>query len=125
MNKKDKLLLTFLGFLVVVAFIGGQLWNSQKTYTKEKWVNYEGNSRQAIVNNFLDRTVIEGISEEELISYLGEPESKNEEKIIYYLGVPKGLFGDKDGEEELLVFTFQDGKATGLTKVPATDLALE
>lgn len=125
MNKKDKLLLTFLGFLVVVAFIGGQMWNSHKTYTKEKWVNYEGNSRQAIVNNFLDRTVIEGITEEELIGYLGEPDRKNEDEIVYYLGVPKGLFGDKDGKEELLVFSFQDGKATGLTKVPATDTSLE
>jgi hypothetical protein len=125
MNKKDKLLLTFLGFLVIVAFIGGQMWNSYKNFTKEKWVNYEGNSRQAIAENFFDRTVINGLLEEELVEYLGEPDSKKEEELIYYLGVPKGLFGDKDGEEEFLSFTLEDGKVTGVTKVSASAMAAE
>lgn len=118
MNKKDKLLLTFLGFLVIVAFIGGQMWNSYKNFSKEKWANYEGNSRQAIVNNFLDRTIIEGITEQELLEYLGEPDSRKEGELTYYLGTPRGLFGDKDGTEEQLIFTFQDGKATGVARVP-------
>lgn len=117
MTKKDKLLLTFLGFLVVAAFVGGQVWNSHKTFSTEKWVNYEGNSRQTIVKNFLDRTIIEGLSAEELVGYLGEPDSQKEEEMIYYLGAPKGF---ADGEEEFLVFAFKDGKATGVAKVPAS-----
>lgn len=125
MKKKDKLLLTFLGFLVIVAFIGGQMWNSYKNFTKEKWVNYEGNSRQAIAENFFDRTIINGLSVEELVEYLGEPDSKKEEELIYYLGIPKGLFVDKDGEEEFLSFSLEDGKVTGVTKVSASAVAAE
>jgi hypothetical protein len=125
MKKKDKLLLIFLGFLVVVAFVGGQLWNSHKNFTKEKWENYEGNSRQAIVNNFFDRTIVDSLPQEELIEYLGEPERKTDEEFIYYLGTPKGLFGNKDGEEEFLVFTFEDGKVSGVSKVPASAVASE
>ncbi|WP_352399653.1 hypothetical protein [Anaerotignum sp.] len=125
MNKKDKLLLAFLGFLVVAAFGGGLIWNNSKTFTTEKWVNYEDNSRQAIVKNFLDRTVIDGLPEEELIGYLGVPDDKKGEDFIYYLGEPKGLFGSKDGEEEYLIFTFADGKAVDVKKVLATALALE
>ncbi|MDD4844188.1 MAG: hypothetical protein PHU31_07630 [Anaerotignum sp.] len=125
MKKKDKLLLTFLGFLVIVAFIGGQMWNSYKNFTKEKWVNYEGNSRQAIAENFFDRTVINGLLEEELVEYLGEPDSKKEGELIYYLGIPKSLFGDKDGEEEFLSFTLKDGKVTGVSIITASTLEAE
>lgn len=125
MKKKDKLLLIFLGFLVVVAFVGGQMWNSYKNFTKEKWENYEGNSRQAIVNNFFDRTIVNELPLEELIEYLGEPERKTDEELIYYLGTPKSLFGNKDGEEEFLVFTFKEGKVTGVSKVPASAMASE
>lgn len=120
MNNKDKLLLTFLGLLVIVAFIGGQMWNSYKDFSKEKWVNYEGNSRQAIVKDFFDRTIIDGISQEELKGYLGEPNDSKDGELIYYLGAPRGFFGDKEGPEEQLVFTFQDGKAIGVTRVPVT-----
>ncbi|KXL53988.1 hypothetical protein CLNEO_00840 [Anaerotignum neopropionicum] len=123
MKKKDKLLLVFLGFLVVVAFVGGQLWNSYKDFTKEKWVNYEGNSRQAIVDNFFDRTIVNDLSEEELVEYLGEPDQRKEAEMLYYLGTPKGLFGDREGEEEFLSFTFIDGKVTGVSKVSASAMA--
>ncbi|WP_312070751.1 hypothetical protein [Anaerotignum propionicum] len=125
MSKKDKLLLTFLGFLVIVAFIGGQMWNSYKDFSKEKWVNYEGNSRQAIVKDFFDRTIVDGISEDELKGYLGEPDDSKEGELIYYLGTPRGFFGDKEGPEEQLVFTFQDGKAIGVTRVPVSAQASE
>lgn len=125
MSKKDKGLLVFLGFLVVVAFVGGQMWNRQKTFSTEKWVNYEGNSRQAIVQDFFDRTVVDGLSEEELTEYLGAPDQKQEENLVYYLGTPKGLFGDKDGEEEYLIFTFEEGKASTVEKIPASDMEAE
>ncbi|WP_304507840.1 hypothetical protein [Anaerotignum sp.] len=125
MKKKDKLLLIFLGFLVVVAFIGGQMWNSHKNFTKEKWENYEGNSRQAILDNFFDRTIVDNLPQEDLIEYLGEPERKTDDEMIYYLGTPKGLFGNEDGEEEFLIFTFTDGKVTGVSKVPASAVASE
>ncbi len=122
MAKKDKLLLTFLGFLVVVAFIGGQIWNSNRNFTKEKWVEYQGNSRQFIVKNFLDRTIVEGLTEEEVIGYLGEAEGKTDQHLIYYLGKPKGFFGDQRGEEEALVFTFQEGKVVSATKMPLSSV---
>ena len=118
MEKRDKLLLTFLGLLVVAAFVGGQIWNSHKNFTKEKWMKYHENSRQFIVQNFLDRTVINGITEEQLLEYLGAADMENEQEMIYYLGKPAGLFADGDGEEELLVVTFEEGKATGVAKVP-------
>lgn len=125
MKKKDKLLLVFLGFLVVVAFVGGELWDKHTNFSTEKWVNYEGNSRQAILKNFLDKTIIDGLSKEELIDYLGEPDSQKEEEMVYYLGTPKGLFRDKDGEEEFLVIAFKDGKASGVTVVPTSAMASE
>lgn len=125
MSKKDKALFVFLGLLVIVAFIGGQIWNGQKTFSTEKWVNYEGNSRQAIVKDFLDRTVVDGLSEEELTEYLGAPDQTNGEDLVYYLGTPKGLFGDKDGEEEYLVFTFEGGKAQAVEKIHASDMKSE
>lgn len=125
MKKKDKLLLVLLGFLVVVAFVGGELWDNRTSFSTEKWVEYEGNSRQSILKDFLDRTIIDGLSKEELIGYLGEPDSQKEEEMVYYLGTPKALLGDKDGEEEFLVIAFKDGKATGVTVVPASAMASE
>lgn len=125
MNKKDKLLIGALALVVVAAFIGGQMWNKHKTFTTELWVNYEGNSRQAIVNNFLDRTIVNGMTEEELIAYLGEPEERGEDKIAYYLGKPRSLFGKSDAEEQYLLLTFADGVADGFQIIGASALSME
>lgn len=125
LKMKDKVMIGLLGLLVVVAFFGGQWWNDHKEFTTEKWVGYTDNSRQAIVKNFLDRTVIEGITPDALKEYLGDGEQESETLIAYYLGKPTGLFGDKNAEEEYLVVMFQDGEAIGAQIAPQSALPKE
>lgn len=128
MKMKDKALLTFLGLVVVAAFLGGQWWNEHKEFTTEKWVSYTGNSRQAIINNFIDRTVIEGITPEALKEYLGEGEKETEDAITYFLGQPGilgGVFPDKNSPNEYYVITFVDGLGTKAEILPETLASME
>ncbi|MBQ2879101.1 MAG: hypothetical protein IJE27_00235 [Anaerotignum sp.] len=109
LSLKDKMIVTILVVLAVVVFIGGRMHASRTGFETEKWVNYEGNSRQLMLQDLVDRTRFVGMTREEVKEELGEAEEETEEFLIYYAGIPQGLFGTKaEGEVEYLVIEFTD-----------------
>ena len=95
--------------LAVVVFIGGRMHDSRTGFETEKWVNYEANSRQLMLQDLVDRTRFVGMSRVEVKELLGEAEEEQEAFLIYYAGIPQGLFGTKpDADPEYLVIEFTD-----------------
>lgn len=126
MQKKDTMIATMLVILIVVLFVGGQYKSNREKFTKERWENYEGNSRQTILADFVDRTNVAGLTEAEIEDMLGAPDDAPEGYMVYFLGMPRGLFGTKiEGTDEFLLFYFDDGKVSQLEKVTAENLPLE
>lgn len=126
MQKKDMMIAIMLVILIVVLFVGGQYKSNREEFTKERWENYEGNSRQTILNDFVDRTNVAGLTTAEIEEMLGAPDDAPEGYMIYFLGMPRGLFGTKiEGADEFLLFHFKDGKVSQLEKVTAESLPFE
>ena len=123
LKTKDRIIAVLLVVLAVILFVGGQVKKNHEEFTKEKWENYEGNSRQTILDDFADRTNVNGMTLAEVKDMLGEPEEETETFLTYYLGMPIGLFGTKmEGETEYLVFHLEDGVVTNLEKTVADRL---
>ena len=109
LKAKDKVIVAILVVLAVVVFIGGRIHASRTNFDSEKWINYQGNDRQLMIQNLVDRTRFVGMTREEVIADLGEAEEETEDFLSYYVGMPQGLFGTKpDGEVEYLVIEFTD-----------------
>ena len=109
LKMKDKIIVAILLVLAVVTFIGGRIHDSRTGFETEKWVNYEGNSRQLMLQDLVDRTRFVGMTRDEVKTDLGEAEEETEGFLIYYAGIPQGLFGTKpDAEVEYLVIEFTD-----------------
>ena len=109
LKAKDKIIVAILVVLAVVVFIGGRIHDTRTGFETEKWVNYEGNSRQLMIQNLVDRTQFVGMTREEVKTDLGEAEEEQDAFLIYYLGIPQGMFGTQpDGEKEYLVIEFAD-----------------
>ena len=109
LSMKDKMIVTVLVVLAVVVFIGGRIHASRTGFETEKWVNYEGNSRQLMLQDLVDRTRFVGMTRAEVKTDLGEAEEETEDFLIYYAGIPQGLFGTKpDADPEYLVIEFTD-----------------
>lgn len=126
MKKKDKAIVALLVVLIVALFIGGQYKSNRDEFTKERWENYQGNSRQIILKDFVDRTNVTGLTKDEIVEMLGAADDEAETFMIYFLGVPRGLFGTKPGgEDEFLYFHFEDGKVSQLEKVVTLGLPKE
>ena len=106
---KDKIIVAVLAVLAVVVFIGGRIHDTKTSFDSEKWINYEGNSRQLMIQDLVDRTRFVGMTREEVKADLGEAEEEQDAFLIYYVGIPQGLFGTQpDGEKEYLVIEFTD-----------------
>jgi len=106
---KDKIIVAILVVLAVVVFVGGRIHATRTNFDSEKWINYEGNSRQLMLQNLVDRTRFVGMTRAEVKEDLGEAEEETEDFLIYYAGIPQGLFGTQpDGEVEYLVIEFTD-----------------
>ena len=106
---KDKIIVAILVVLAVVVFVGGRIYATRTNFDSEKWINYEGNSRQLMLQNLVDRTRFVGMTRAEVKEDLGEAEEETEDFLIYYAGIPQGLFGTQpDGEVEYLVIEFTD-----------------
>ena len=106
---KDKVIAIALVILAVVVFIGGRIHSTRTSFDSEKWINYEANSRQLMIQNLVDRTRFVGMTRDEVIAELGEAEDAQEDFLIYYVGLPQGLFGTKpDADVEYLVIEFTD-----------------
>lgn len=109
LKAKDKVIVTILVILAVVVFIGGRIHDTRTGFDSEKWIEYQGNDRQLMIQNLVDRTRFVGMTREEVKEDLGEAEEETEDFLIYYVGMPQGLFGTKpDGEVEYLVIEFTD-----------------
>ena len=109
LKMKDKIIVAILVVLAVVVFIGGRMHDTKTGFETEKWVNYEGNSRQLMLQDLVDRTRFVGMTREEVKTDLGEAEEETEDFLIYYAGIPQGLFGTKpDTDPEYLVIEFTD-----------------
>ena len=109
LKAKDKIIVTILVILAVVVFIGGRMHDTKTSFETEKWINYEGNSRQLMLQDLVDRTRFVGMTREEVKTDLGEAEEETEDFLIYYAGIPQGLFGTKpDTDPEYLVIEFTD-----------------
>lgn len=126
MKKKDTAIAVLLVILIVVLFIGGQYKANREEFTKERWENYTGNSRQVILNDFVDRTNVAGLTKAEITEMLGAADDEGADFMVYFLGMPRGLFGTKiEGEDEFLLFRFTDGNVSQLEKVTLTGLPME
>lgn len=109
LKAKDKIIVAILVVLAVVVFVGGRIHATRTGFDSEKWINYEGNSRQLMIQNLVDRTRFVGMTRDEVVAELGEAEDAQEDFLIYYVGMPQGLFGTKpDTDEEYLVIEFTD-----------------
>ena len=109
LKAKDKIIVAILVVLAVAVFIGGRIHDTRTGFDTEKWINYEGNSRQLMIQNLVDRTRFVGMTREEVKADLGEAEEEQDAYLIYYVGMPQGLFGTKpDADPEYLVIEFTD-----------------
>ena len=109
LKAKDKIIVAILVVLAGVVFIGGRIHDTRTGFETEKWINYEGNSRQLMLQDLVDRTRFVGMTREEVKTDLGEAEEETEDFLIYYAGIPQGMFGTKpDMDPEYLVIEFTD-----------------
>ena len=109
LKMKDKIIVAILVVLAVVVFVGGRMHDTKTGFETEKWVNYEANSRQLMLQDLVDRTRFVGMTRAEVKEKLGEAEEEQEAFLIYYAGIPQGMFGTKpDTDPEYLVIEFTD-----------------
>lgn len=126
LKKKDKAIAALLVVLIVALFFAGQYKSNREEFTKERWEAYVGNSRQMILDSFIDRTNVGGLTHAGVEELLGAADETAEEYMIYFLGMPRGLFGTKiEGEDEFLYFHFEDGEVVQLEKVTQAGLPKE
>ena len=109
LKAKDKIIVAVLLVLAVVVFIGGRIHDTRTGFDTEKWINYQGNDRQLMIQNLVDRTRFVGMTRDEVKTDLGEADDEQDTFLIYYVGMPQGLFGTKpDADVEYLVIEFTD-----------------
>ena len=109
LKAKDKIIVAVLVILAIGLFVGGRYRDNHTGFTTEKWVEYEGNSRQLMLQDLVDRTRFVGMTRAEVKEDLGVAEEETEDYLIYYAGIPQGLFGTKpDMDPEYLVIEFTD-----------------
>ena len=109
LKMKDKIIVGVLLVMAVIVFIGGRIHSTRTSFDSEKWINYQANDRQLMIQNLVDRTRFVGMTREEVIAELGEAEDAQEDFLIYYVGLPQGLFGTKPyADVEYLVIEFTD-----------------
>lgn len=106
---KDKIIVIILVVLAIVVFIGGRIYATRTGFETEKWVEYQGNSRQLMIQDLVDRTRFVGMTRDEVKEKLGEAEDEQDAFSVYYLGIPQGLFGTKpDADKEYFVIEYDE-----------------
>ena len=104
LKAKDKIIVAVLVVLAIVVFVGGRYHDNHTGFTTEKWVNAEGNERQLILQDLVDRTRFAGMKRAEVKELLGEADDEAEGYLIYKVGMPQGLFGtEADSQPEYFV----------------------
>lgn len=113
LKAKDKAIVAILVALAIVVFVLGRYHDNHTGFTTEKWVDYEGNSRQLMLEDLTDRTRFAGRTRAEVKEMLGEAEEETDAFLIYYVGMPQGLFGtEPDGEKEYLLIELEEDTVT-------------
>lgn len=97
----NTIIISIIAMIVIISLIGFGIFRYKHTFTVEKWLN-AANYRTNIVNDLLEKHKLIGMTEEEIISLLGEEENyantktsfkiskdyyEPENTIVYYLGV--------------------------------------
>lgn len=97
----NTIIFSIIATIVIISLIGFEIFRYKRTFTAEKWLNAP-NYRTNIVNDLLEKHKLIGMTEEEIISLLGEEENyansktsfkiskdyyEPENTIVYYLGV--------------------------------------
>lgn len=123
LKTKDKIIVAVLVVLAVAVFIGGRYRDNHTGFTTEKWVEYQGNDRQLILQDLVDRTRFVGMTRAEVAEMLGEAEEEQDAFSVYYLGIPQGLFGTKaDAEKEYFVITYDAEGVVTASEVMTADV---
>jgi len=82
-----------------------------REFSKEEWLDKK-EQRVELVDDLIDRKMLDGLTENEVLELLGEPEKNNyyfkslEWDFIYYLGLERGLFRI---DSEWLLIWIEDG----------------
>ena len=102
-----------LVFLVVCLILAACVWKYQHTFTTEKWLENPG-ERTKIVDNLLENHALVGMTQEEILTLLGEDDAEygyfsEENQWVYYMGMERGLISI---DSEWLLLNFQDGVVT-------------
>lgn len=109
LKPKDKLIAALLVVLAIIVFVGGRYHDNNTEFTTEKWVEYQGNSRQIVLQDLVDRTRFVGMTRAEVKELLGEAEEETDAFLTYYAGIPQGLFGTQpDADAEYLLIEFDE-----------------
>ena len=107
--------INYVAFGISVAFvlaiiIASVAYHDKHTFSTSKWlVDPEG--RTAIVDDLLEKNELVGMSEDDVLSLLGEPDNyygyfNADNRYVYYMGAERGLFGI---DSEWLILDFMDG----------------
>lgn len=107
--------INYAAFGISVAFvlaiiIASVAYHDKHTFSTSKWLG-NPEERTAIVDDLLEKYELVGMSEENVLSLLGEPDNdygyfNADNRYVYYMGAERGLFGI---DSEWLILDFMDG----------------
>ena len=95
---------------VLAIIIASVTYHDKHTFSTSKWLD-NPEERTAIVDDLLEKYELVGMSEENVLSLLGEPDNdygyfNADNRYVYYMGAERGLFGI---DSEWLILDFMDG----------------
>ena len=95
---------------VLAIIIASVAYHDKHTFSTSKWLD-DPEGRTAIVDDLLEKYELVGMSEDDVLSLLGEPDNyygyfNADNRYVYYMGAERGLFGI---DSEWLILDFMDG----------------
>ena len=107
--------INYVAFGISVAFVLANIiasvaYHDKHTFSTSKWLD-DPEGRTAIVDDLLEKNELVGMSEDDVLSLLGEPDNyygyfNADNRYVYYMGAERGLFGI---DSEWLILDFMDG----------------
>lgn len=93
MNRNFKIGLFSILVIIIIAFaLKGRITHVE--FSSDKWKNWkeseaEWSLRWDMMNSLRNNYELQGMSKDEIIELLGEPESQTQTEFLYYLGMAK------------------------------------
>lgn len=93
MNRILKIGLLTVGILILIGFgLKGRI--THEKFSSDKWKNWEETEsewslRWDMMNSLRNNYELNGMTKDEIIELLGEPESQHQNEFSYYLGMAK------------------------------------